>query len=492
MLFNSIDFFIFFIIVLLVLYAVPAKFRQVWLLICSYFFYMCWNPVFIVLIIASTLVTWGCALGIDRSEKASTRKLLLAACVIVNLGILFWFKYLNFALDTISMIIHRQISALNIILPVGISFYTFQALGYTIDCYRGKMVPEKNLLRYALFVSFFPQLVAGPIERSTNLLGQLNRLSDLKRSELFVPRKMREGAILMIYGLFVKMVIADRISVLVDNIFGDPTRYGTVGMIMAFFGFIIQIYCDFHGYSTISIGASRIMSIDLMENFNAPLLATSLTDLWRKWHISLSSWFRDYLYIPLGGSRKGTARKYLNLLIVMVVSGLWHGAAWTYVAWGAITGVILIIEALLRPLVHKVDDYFEIDKTNLGFGLYRAFFTMIVFGFTTVFFRSSSFGNAFLFFKRMFTRPDWYVLSDGTVFEYGLNVQEMWILAFALLILFAVDLIRTRKGVTFDKWLMGQFAGFRVAVLLVLIFMIVVFGKYGVQFDSQQFIYFQF
>lgn len=492
MLFNSLDFLIFFPIVLIGLWIAPSKLRQLWLLACSYFFYMCWNPWCILLILFSTVVTFFCPIIMERVQQREKKLIIIGAGITVNLALLFYFKYFNFLRGTIGYILGRNFAPLDIILPVGISFYTFQALGYAIDCYRGTVKMEKNFIRYALFVAFFPQLVAGPIERSENLLGQLEELNRKPRKELYLPQNIQRGFIMMVWGMFLKTVIADRVAILVDNVYDNIYIYSSTGLIMAFLGFGLQIYCDFCSYSTIAIGAARIMGIELMENFNAPYLATSVSDFWRKWHISLSSWFKDYLYIPLGGNRKGKARKLINNMVVFLCSGLWHGASWTFVFWGAIHGFAVVIETLLRPLVKRADDYFEINKQAFSFVIVRAAIVTCFVDFAWVFFRADSFSLAFDFIKRMLTRPDWWVITDGTIYTYGLDVLEMNILVFATLMLMVVDFIRNRKGLPVDQWLCGEYAVFRVLFLILIIFMIVAFGEYGPGFDSKQFIYFQF
>lgn len=327
MLFNSIQFLIFFPIVVALYYLIPKKVRYIWLLLASYYFYMSWNAKYALLLLFSTFVTYlsGLALGYMKNKqlagpvKKRGMKLCVAASFTLNLGVLFWFKYFDFAVDNINYVLSKlHITLLNpqfdIILPVGISFFTFQALSYTVDVYRGDIKAEKNFLKYALFVSFFPQLVAGPIERSKNLLKQI------EKEHSFDAAKFCDGIYLMLWGFFLKMVLADRLAIVVNTVYGDIVQYGGMYVVVAtiFFGF--QIYCDFAGYSTIAMGAAKVMGFELMENFNAPYLAASIADFWRRWHISLSSWFRDYLYIPLGGNRKGKARKYLNQLIVFAVS----------------------------------------------------------------------------------------------------------------------------------------------------------------------------
>lgn len=343
MLFNSYNFLIFFPIVVLVYYAIPKKIRYIWLLIASYYFYMCWNAKYALILLFSTAVTYASGLLIDRAnnkiedDKKRTRwkKIFVALSFIINLSILFLFKYFDFAVENINRILsHLNMQLLNpsfdVVLPVGISFYIFQALSYTVDVYRKDVKAEKNFLRYALFVSFFPQLVAGPIERSKNLLEQMYEVHK------FDAQRVKDGLLLMIWGGFQKIVIADRVAIVVDTVFNKFPQYGGMYIVVAAILFAFQIYCDFSGYSIIAMGAAKVMGFRLMENFNAPYFSMSVAEFWRRWHISLSTWFRDYLYIPLGGNRKGKLRKYINLMIVFIVSGLWHGAQWSFVIWGAL------------------------------------------------------------------------------------------------------------------------------------------------------------
>jgi len=340
MLFNSYNFLIFFPIVTLVYFLIPHRIRYIWLLIASYYFYMCWNAKYALILLFSTFVTYISGILISKAnnieEKRKSIKLkktFVALSFILNLSILFLYKYFDFAVENINGILsclNMQIlkPSFDLILPVGISFYIFQALSYTVDVYRKDVKPEKNFLKYALFVSFFPQLVAGPIERSKNLISQIHE------KHYFDGQRVKDGLLLMIWGGFQKIVIADRVAIVVDEVFNYFPMYGGMYVVVAVILFAIQIYCDFNGYSTIAIGAAKVMGFELMENFNAPYFSQSVSEFWRRWHISLSSWFKDYLYIPLGGNRKGRSRKYINLMIVFIVSGLWHGAEWTFVIWG--------------------------------------------------------------------------------------------------------------------------------------------------------------
>lgn len=342
MLFNSYEFLIFFPIVTLIYFLIPHKARYIWLLIASYFFYMCWNAKYALILLFSTIVTYVAGLLISKANKIKDdkkrtkyKKIFVALSFIINLSILFLFKYFDFAINNINNILGQlNIQLLNpkfdLILPVGISFYIFQALGYTIDVYRQDVKTEKNFLKYALFVSFFPQLVAGPIERSKNLLEQMYE------EHYFNAQRVKDGLLLMIWGGFQKIVIADRIAIVVDTIFNNFPQYGGMYIIIAAILFAFQIYCDFSGYSIIAVGAAKVMGFRLMENFNAPYFSMSVSEFWRRWHISLSTWFKDYLYIPLGGNRKGKIRKYINIMIVFLVSGLWHGASWNYIIWGGL------------------------------------------------------------------------------------------------------------------------------------------------------------
>ena len=340
MLFNSFSYLIFFPIVVLLYFAIPYKARYLWLLAASYYFYMAWNPKYALLMALSTVLTYLSGLLIGRETRLTAtveagspvyrnaifrRKLWVFLSMISNLSILFLFKYFDFFIDNVNRVLgHLGMELLNptfdVILPVGISFYTFQALSYTMDVYRGEIYVEKNLFKYALFVSLFPQLVAGPIERSKNLLVQINR------RHTFDYERVKNGLLLMLWGFFLKLVIADRVAVIVNTVYNGYTNYHGLILAVATLFFGIQIYCDFYAYSLIAKGSAQVLGFRLMDNFKQPYFSRSIGEFWHRWHISLSTWFRDYLYIPLGGNRKGTLRKYINVMIVFLVSGLWHGA----------------------------------------------------------------------------------------------------------------------------------------------------------------------
>ncbi len=492
--FNSVQFLIFFPIVVALYYLIPRKLKCVWLLLASYYFYMCWNIKYALLIAVSTLITYGAGLLLNGTANRRKRKLIVALSLVANLGILVFFKYFGFILTNINHItglfgMEAVSNPFDFLLPVGISFYTFQALGYTIDVYRGEIAAEKNIVKYALFVSFFPQLVAGPIERSRNLLSQINRVSSKKE---FDYKKFVTGFSMMVWGLFEKVVIADRISIFVDGVFSSLQAVGTVETLLAAFGFAIQIYCDFGGYSAIAIGAANVMGFDLMENFNAPYLSSSISDFWHRWHISLSTWFRDYLYIPLGGNRCSKIRKYFNIMVTFIVSGLWHGAAWTYVLWGMIHGAYQVIGDALMPLRKKVTKALKVDTDTFSYNFGRIIITFILTSLAWVPFRAASMGDVLLYFKDMFTRPNLWILFDEGMFAFGLTRQETTILTLAILLMIVVDLLKYFKNETLGAFLYRQNLWFRWLVLIMLIVACVVFGKYGIDFDSSQFIYFRF
>ncbi len=484
MLFNSIDFFVFFPIVVMIYFIVPRKLRYIVLLIASYYFYMSWNPKYAALIGFSTLTTWACSLLIGKVESTSKRKVFLALNCLVNLGILFVFKYANFAIGNVSHIlsmlgfntIERR---LDLLLPVGISFYTFQALSYTFDVFRNKITPEKNLLKYALYVSFFPQLVAGPIERSTNLLPQVQ---NIEKNQLWNYDRIRDGFLLMVWGYFQKLVIADRASILVDNVINNYTNYGFFEISIAVFLFAFQIYCDFGGYSNIARGAAKVMGFELMHNFRQPYLAISIKEFWRRWHISLTSWFTDYLYIPLGGNRKGELRKYINIFIVFAVSGLWHGASWSFVIWGLLHATYQVIEAIIK----KFSNTDKKESATISAKIRNVIITFIFVDFAWIFFVSNGLKNALRLIRQMFT-----VFQTTDFYELGLDRGNWFMLNFGLITLLIVDIMHEKK-ISIYECVAKQEIWFRWILYFTLLWITIMFGIYGPEYDTSTFIYFQF
>ena len=498
MLFNSFHFLLFFPVVLIIYYLIPDRIKYLWLLAASYYFYMCWNAKYALLLLTSTAATYLSGLllekvkGLDRSdeEKHRLKNWVVAGCFIVNLGILFYFKYINFTLELLRnalglVNISLRIPKVDVLLPVGISFYTFQALSYTMDVYRDEIYAEKNFFKYALFVSFFPQLVAGPIERSKNLLKQLA-----------VPRKFdfekaRDGFLLMIWGYFLKLVLADRVAIFVDTVYGDYTAYSGWYIAVATMLFAVQIYCDFSGYSTIAMGAAEILGIDLMENFDAPYLSTNVADFWRRWHISLTSWFKDYLYIPLGGSRKGKLRKYINKMIVFLVSGLWHGAELSFVIWGGLNGLYQIIGEALQPIRKKAASLLRLNENSIGCQAAKGLITFALVDFDWLFFRADSFQSSIEIIKSLFSVNNIWVLLDGSLYTCGLDRKNFDLMVFSILILLFADVCK-RRGIRVRRVIAAQDYWCRYLVMIAAICFILVFGIWGSGYDAAGFIYFQF
>lgn len=498
MLFNSYQFLIFFPIVVLIYWAIPLRFRYIWLLAASYYFYMCWNAKYALLLLFSTAVTYASgiiinkikSLELEEGKRTRYMKLCVAFSFVINIGVLAWFKYFNFIFENVQKVFaHIGIAlsspAFDIVLPVGISFYIFQALSYTVDVYRGDIYAEKNFLKYALFVSFFPQLVAGPIERSKNLLKQV------AEPHRFDYEKCREGFLLMLWGFFLKLVIADRAAIIVNTVYNDYGSYPGMYLVVATVLFAFQIYCDFAGYSTIAMGAAKIMGFELMENFDCPYFAKSVSEFWRRWHISLSSWFRDYLYIPLGGNRKGTARKYFNMMIVFLTSGMWHGAQWSFIVWGGINGLYQIIGERLMPVRNKLNKLLRLKRESFGHKLFKVVTTFVLIDFAWIFFRANRFTDAFGIIKSMFSVRNWWVLFDDSLFTLGLDWKNFMLLILAILILLVSDIFKY-KGIKVRKVIMRQELWFRWSLYIAAIAGILVFGIWGPGYDASAFIYFQF
>lgn len=480
MLFNSIQFLIFLPIVLGAYFVLPHRFRWMLLLVASYYFYMCWKAEYLLLILLTSAITFFTAFGIGKEEVSTKkRKGLLILSFVSNLLVLFTFKYFNF----FSTSLERMASALgmvylaphlNVLLPVGISFYTFQALSYTMDVYRRDIKPEHHFGRYALFVSFFPQLVAGPIERTPHLLPQFSE------QHFFDERRLVSGFRLMLWGFFKKIVVADRLAILVNAVYNDVESHTGAGFFIATLFFAFQIYCDFSAYSDIAIGVARMFGFDLMTNFRRPYFSQSITEFWRRWHISLSTWFRDYLYIPLGGSRCKRGRFYTNLLIVFLVSGLWHGAAWTFVIWGGMHGICMIIEHM-----------FGLSAKMASRPLIRFFRMGITFGvvfLTWIFFRANTWEDSCYIIRSLLNIHEWgigtYILRTRELL--ALSRYELVIAFLGIVVLLVVDWLK-EKNISIASML-PKYQLLRWAVYATSIISLLFFAEFG----SQQFIYFQF
>jgi alginate O-acetyltransferase complex protein AlgI len=479
MLFNSLEFLVFFPIVVALYFALPYRFRWILLLLASYYFYMCWNYKYVVLIVVSTVVDYTTGILLYRSERKTLRKLLLLMSLITNLGLLFFFKYFNFFGGAVNEVFQKfnifvDIPAYNVLLPVGISFYTFQTLSYTIDIYKRKQTPEYHFGRFALFVSFFPQLVAGPIERSVNLLPQFREKYD------FDYERVKNGLLLMGWGFFKKIVIADRLAEYVNMVYNNPTDFSGIPNIIATFFFSFQIYCDFSGYSDIAIGAAMVMGYRLMTNFKRPYFAASIREFWQRWHISLSTWFRDYVYISLGGNRVVKWRWYYNLFITFLVSGLWHGANWTFVIWGAIHGFYMVFAIWTFKHRESFNKMIGLTRFPNLYKLAQVLVTFVLVYISWIFFRANNVGEAL------------YILKNHFIFnsEQAVNlfrVKADFALSFiGIAVLLVLDFLEERYDISlrlkalprFPKWAL-------LALFLCVIFLFAVWNE-------TDFLYFQF
>lgn len=495
LLFNSVDFFIFFPVITVLYFLIPKKIRWVWLLICSYYFYMCWNPKYAILLALSTIITYLSGILIekanyieDEKKLVIIKKLWVFISFTSNLSILFLFKYFNFFSENLIKIfskIHILIAmpSFDFVLPVGISFYTLQALSYTMDVYRKDVKVEKNLFKYALYVSFFPQLLSGPIVKSKDFLYQLNE------EHTFDYDRVKSGLLLMIWGYFQKVLIADRLAILVNKVYSNPGNYRGFEIITASVFFAFQIYCDFCGYSNIAIGAAEVMGFRLTKNFERPYFSKSTKEFWRRWHISLSSWFKDYLYIPLGGNRCSKLRKYFNIMVVFLTSGLWHGAALNFLIWGGLHGIYQVIGDLAKPLKKKLIEVFKIRTDAFVYKLFQVLSTFIMVDFAWMFFKASSFKDVkTLILNMMHFNPEIFV--NGSIYKLGLDSKNFFAALLSILIVLTVDMLQRNKSLRVQ--LAKRNIAFRWSLYLAAILSIIIFGIYGSGYSAQQFIYVQF
>ena len=489
MLFNSTEFLIFFPIVVFVYFMTPYRLRWVILLVASYYFYMAWKASYIILIVISTLIDYFSSHMMSRYSEKKQRRPFLYLSIFTNLGLLFTFKYFNFFNESLAntfnfLNLSYSIPSLEVLLPVGISFYTFQTMSYSIDVYQGKIKPEKHLGIFAVFVAFFPQLVAGPIERAGNLLGQFRKSFD------FNYVRVTDGLKLMAWGMFKKVVIADNLAIMVNNVYNNPLEYEGISLVIATIFFAFQIYCDFSGYSDIAIGAAQVMGFKLMLNFNRPYYAKSISEFWKRWHISLSTWFRDYTYIPLGGNRVVKWRWYYNLFITFLVSGLWHGANWTFVIWGAVHGLYLILAVVSKEKWSAFYQKFNINPSGSLISGLQVLTTFSLVCFAWIFFRANNLSDALYIIQHSFSSiSNLWKMSASDInhvlfLDGGFNI--FMISVFAILIMEIIHFMQ-RKG-SIRLLLTRRPVWLRWLAYYFLIFSILLFG----QFESQDFIYFQF
>jgi len=481
MLFNSWTFLVFFSVVIVLYYLLSHRWQNRMLLVASYFFYGWWDWRFLSLIFISTVTDYICGIQIYEHQRPEVKKRFLIISVVVNLSLLGFFKYWGFFVQNFVTLlstagINANIATLHIILPVGISFYTFQTMTYSIDIYRGEIEPTHNFFDFALFVSFFPQLVAGPIERAKNLLPQI------QNDRNFDKDQMLRGLQLIFWGLFKKVFVADNLAIIVDQVYSNPAATGAE-YIIATWAFAFQIYGDFSGYSDIARGTAKCLGIELMVNFRQPYFAVNPSELWRHWHISLSTWLRDYLYIPLGGNRKGTIKTYRNLLLTMLLGGLWHGAAWNFVIWGAFHGFLLTAHRFFTTFKRSTSPF----GSHLLLHMIKAFFMFHLTCLGWIFFRAQTFDHIKLIFHQIFS-----------AFSYTPDSEEMLIkvLFFSAIPIFvmAVETFKSLRPVLFSNNVFLKYCQFsnlpfqlKNVAYAVLTYLLCFYGA-----KAQAFIYFQF
>jgi alginate O-acetyltransferase complex protein AlgI len=481
MLFNSLAFFLFFPIVTIIYFLLPHKARWFHLLLASCVFYMAFIPVYILILFFTIIIDYVAGIVIENAE-GKKRKLFLIISLISNIGVLAVFKYYNFLAGSLNGLLaasDRSLPLLAIALPIGLSFHTFQAMSYTIEVYRGHHKAERHFGLYALYVMFYPQLVAGPIERPQNLLYQF------RQHKQFDYDSVVNGIKLMMWGLFKKLVVADRLAIITDPIFKDPRHHNHIDILVAAFLFSFQIFCDFSGYSDMAIGAARVMGFRLMKNFDRPYHAKSISEFWKRWHISLSTWFRDYLYISLGGNRVSIPRWYFNIFFVFLVSGFWHGANWTFIAWGALHGFYFIFARVTATARQKINEVTGITKVKWLYEGSQVLVTFTLVMLAWIFFRANNMSDALYMLQQTpLAIADIY---HGLAGDVALETKASWGMAFVVIgVLEAIHLLQRKNNIL--SLINGRPIYVRWALYYAFVLAIVFLGV----FDNRQFIYFQF
>ena len=491
MLFNSIQFLIFFPIVTILYFVIPHRFRWFLLLAASCYFYMVFKPVYILILGFTIVIDYFAGIFIEKSV-GKQRKFYLIMSLVANIGVLAIFKYYNFINLNLMWLLEgfdfkNPIPYLDILLPIGLSFHTFQAMSYTIEVYRGNQKAEYHFGIYALYVMFYPQLVAGPIERPQNVIHQFYE------KHYFDYQRVTDGLKLMAWGMFKKVVIADRLAVMVDIVYKDPYQHKGLPLLVATVCFSIQIFCDFSGYSDIALGSAQVMGFKLMKNFDRPYFSKTISEFWRRWHISLSSWFRDYLYFPLGGNRVSKWRREYNLFIVFLISGIWHGASWTYVIWGAIHGFYLVFANQTEGFRNKIVDALGIKKLPTLYKIIQIITIFCLTSFAWIFFRAMKVNDAFYIIQSMFTGlgEQLHQLGNKAFIEknvfLGQGATNFVMVIFALIVMEIVHLNqrgRSLREVINHKPILVRWVLYYGIVLAILFL-----GMYD---KPAQFIYFQF
>ncbi len=476
MLFNSFHFVYFFIIVTSLYFTLPHRQRWLLLLLSSCYFYMAFVPIYILILGFTIVVDYFAGIYIENAQ-GKRRKLFLIYSLVANIGILCIFKYYNFINTNFSYLLHgfgltNPIPYLSILLPIGLSFHTFQAMSYTIEVYRGNQKAERHFGIYALYVMFFPQLVTGPIERPQNLLHQFREKHHFDNDRVF------EGLKLMTWGLFKKLVIADRLGIYVNGAYNYVDQQDGMTLLLATIFFSFQVYCDFSGYSDIAIGTAKVLGFDLMTNFRRPIFAKSTGEFWKRWHISLSTWFKDYLYFPMGGSKGSVPRWYFNLMVVFLISGLWHGANWTYIIWGGINGFYLVFAIITKKYWEKFNSFIGINKFPRLHLFFQILITFFLITFSRIFFRSKTVEDAYAVIKKILTFKG-SIFNDGT----AILLYSFFAISFLLAVEFKKEFYKGSFTLSHHKYFWVRNSYYSLLVILIILF--------GV-FDGGQFIYFQF
>lgn len=480
MLFNSFQFLFFFIFVWALVLVTRGTVRRVIILIASYYFYMCWSTRYIWVIWGITLLDYVAGLQIEKAEKPSLRRFYLYLSLFCNIGLLVFFKYFNFLTGSVGsgarlFGIHYDPPLMSILLPVGLSFHTFQAMSYTIEVYRRKVPAEKNLLQYALYVAFFPQMVAGPIERPSELLPQFHREPRITLAGV------QSGLVQAAWGLFKKIVIADNVADFVKLVYGTPRQYNGTAFMLATTLFALQIYCDFSGYTDMALGLARMMGYDLRINFRQPYFSRSVGEFWHRWHISLSTWFRDYVYIPLGGNRVKLPRYYFNVLVTFAISGLWHGANWTFVVWGFLHGFYLIAAQVIGPYAARVSRALHLDHLPRLVNAAKMLVTFGVVTFAWIFFRANNLGDAWYIARHLLS---WH-FDPSMLMSSGFTRATAPFLLLFTIAMFVVEWWIAHPAQTPKAW---SSPAFRALAYNVCVYCTIFFGFFG----HRDFIYFQF
>lgn len=487
MVFHSFDFLLFLPVVLVICFLMPKRLQNAWLLAASLLFYGSGGVKYLPFLLMAVVISYFCALACEKYPNR--KRLALLVWTVLGLALLFSMKYLSFAFSLFVRScrfagVTVKTPHFSTFLPIGISFYTFSTIGYLMDVYRGKIKAERNFIDYALFVTFFPYVLAGPIERADHILPQL------KKPVVFQFEQIREGAYRMLWGYILKLVVAERLGIFVDRVYGDYHAYTGAHLLTATVLFAFQLYADFAGYSEIAIGAAKMLGIHVVQNFKAPYFARTVSEFFKRWHMSLNRWFVDYLYIPLGGNRKGKWRKYLNVLVTFTFSGLWHGASLSFVFWGGLNGLYMILGDMTRRGRNKLKEKLAVKTDCFSYRLWQMLFTFAAVDFAWLFFRANSLRDAAEIIHKIFFSFKVESFIDRSLLTMGLDLYDWLLMGMMFLIWLVADVLREKRNLYEE--LKKQNLLFRYLIFLAGFFGILVFGVYGPDFSTGSFLYFQF